>query len=540
VRQNLKLIVNRISVDALRKLITRNRLFAGALSMGAFLRLLSMIAYPGALWFSGDSYLYVGAALRPRPDLSKTTGYSLFLRTLLPFHSFTLVAALQHLMGLGLAVMIYLLARRAGVPQRWATAATLPVLLDGFVIQNEHMIMAEAVFTFLVMLAMVLVLWRYRVRWGLSLIAGLLVGYAVDVRSQGLPLLALFPAFAAYRAVRRGWTDWHGWLAAAMMALGCAAPVLGYAAWFHSWNGQYALTRSDGFYLWGRVSSFAECSVIKPPADELAICPSGVPSRRMPPGAYIWHVPQVHSIRGGPVSVVNDRLLRDFAIRAIEAQPLGYAKSLLKGLALTVEWPRRNYPDSGTISNYYFRLQPKNVPDNHSWIPGGTAYQDAVHFGHASPSTVVRPFAVLISAYEHIVYTYGPLLGIILLTGLGGVVRIQGLRERRARLVWSRRSGSVLPLITGVVLLVFPIAAADFDYRYLFPVLPFACLAAGLAFAPVEQPSLRPRLGDSGGPVPTCQHTSAPASQAAWEGECGRTLLPSTLAGWASRLVICR
>src|SRR5262249_12397761 len=78
------------------------------------------------------------------------------------------------------------------------------------------------------------------------------------------------------------------------LAAGGVAPVVAYATWFHHENGSYSLSRADGFYLWGRVSSFAECSVIKPPADELKICPSGTPSSRTPPGDYIWHAPQVH------------------------------------------------------------------------------------------------------------------------------------------------------------------------------------------------------------------------------------------------------
>ncbi len=472
------------------RLVAANRWFAArlpspfiaALAAGAGLRLLAVLGSPGALWFAGDSYVYLGAALRPRPDLSKTTGYSLFLHALEPLHSLTLVTVVQHLMGLAVAVMIYALARRCGVPSRWATLATLPVLLDGFVIEDEHMVMAEALFTFLIMLAMTLILWRDRALWPVALAAGLLVGYAVDVRSEGLPMLVLFPAFLLVR----GWRHWGGWLAVGVMAAGCAVPVLGYATWFHSRTGDWALTRSDGFYLYGRVSSFAECQAIKPPADEVKVCPSGSPSSRTPPGSYVWHAPQLRHLAGGPVSAANNALLRDFALRAVEAQPLGYLHSVLSGLALSVEWPRRPYPGRGTVSYYYFHLKPQTVPANHSWIPGGTAYSDAVRYGHATPSRVIQPFATLIAGYQRVFYTYGPLLGLILLTGLGGLLRFRRLREWPPRLTWSRRAGSMLPWTIAIVLLVFPIAVTDFDYRYLLPVLPFASLAAALAFAPAR------------------------------------------------------
>ena len=468
-----------------RSLAGEHRLLWVALGAGAFVRLLVVIGYPGALWFAGDSYVYVGAALRLQPDLSKTTGYSLFLRLLEPLHSFIVVTCVQHLFGLAAGVMVYALARRAGVGERWSVAAALPVLLDGYEIEDEHMVMAEALFTVLVLAALLLILWWRRPSWGLAVLAGVLIGYAVTVRSEGLPVLVLFPL----AVVLRDWRRWRQWLAAGLMGAGCLAPVAGYAVWFHEHNGSYGLTRSDGFYLWGRVSSFANCSVIKPPAYDLPICPAGTPSSRTPPGDFVWHAQNVRDLPGGPVTTASDTLLRDFAIRAVLAQPAGYARSVVHGLWLVVRWPREEYPDPGTVSYYKFKLKPQPIPADHSWIAGGTAYSDAVAYGHATPSRVVVPVATLLVLYQHVLYTYGPLLGLMLLLGLGGVLRVRS-RPFAVRwwpsVRWCRRSGSMLPWATAVVLLVFPIATADFDYRYLLPVLPFAGLAVALAFAPIR------------------------------------------------------
>ena len=56
-------------------------------------------------------------------------------------------------MGLAVAVLIYVLLRRNNVSKTWSAIATLPVLLDGYIIEDEHLIMAETLFTFLLMVA---------------------------------------------------------------------------------------------------------------------------------------------------------------------------------------------------------------------------------------------------------------------------------------------------------------------------------------------------------------------------------------------------
>jgi hypothetical protein len=483
----------RLVLTRLRLLAGEHKLFTGALAVGALLRLVASVGYPGALWFGGDSYVYLGAALRPQPNLSKSTGYSLFLRLLLPFHSLTLVTAVQHLMGLAVAVLIYVLLRRNNVSKTWSAVATLPVLLDGYIIEDEHLIMAESLFTFLLMVAVTLLLWRPRSSWWVAAIAGLLVGYGVIVRTEGAVMLAVLPLFLLLRGW--AWKTLRGWLVTITFAVASLVPVAAYANWFHQRTGHYGTSMSAGFYLWGRVSSFADCARIKPTGDEATVCPTTPIADRTPPGNFVWHAPQTHKDMdslGGPVSDKGNQVLTDFAIKAVEAQPLDYLKTVFFNTAMSFGFPRIAYPGAGTTYYYSFHLHYVTAkynllpPANHAWIPGGTAYQDWLSYGHQAPGVVHKVFAIPIAVYQRVVFTYGPLLALIFLVGLGGLigVRRRGWQLKSLRLYWAPRGTTMLPWVTAVGLLLAPIAVADFDYRYLIPAIPFACLAAGLAFAP--------------------------------------------------------
>ena len=102
----------------------------------------------------------------------------------------------------------------------------------------------------------------------------------------------------------------------------------------------------------------------------------------------------------------------------------------------------RGFRTSGTT--YVNKIPPDILPQN-------SVYNDWLNYGHQAPGVVRKVFAAPIA----------------------------GLRLR-----WQPRGTSMLPWWSAVTLLVAPIAVADFDYRYLIPVIPFAAMAAGLAFAP--------------------------------------------------------
>jgi hypothetical protein len=515
------------------RLIAGNWLFAAAFLPALLLRVDAELGYRWQSWFN-DSFSYISAAVTLTPGTVRPSGYPLYLWLLSPAHSFLLVTASQQLMGLLVGVLIYALARhRFHVPAWLAVLFALPVLYDGFEIQLEHLIMADTLFLFLCMAAITVMLWSPggttprtprggspRPSWWACLAAGLLLGLSSLVRSTGLPLLAVFAVYVLIRLVpgrgegwRRAWRRLVVGLVVGGIAF--AAPVAGYEAWYKSAHGEFALTDSTGIFLYSRVMTFADCSRMSLPADLLPLCTAVPPAQRPIAQAYIWTPPTpLNRYPGQIFSPTVNKLAERFAITAIEAQPLDYARVVWDDTVKSFGWARTAFPNGQTYDAYLFGTSPLPVP--HSPYHGYSSAAAYYARGTAGPvDTVVSGrYATIIRAYQRYVWLPGTLYGLILLIGLAGIlIGPAGILIGPAGIVGRRRrhrgvrggvppgdkagdgvrydgalchrmpSPALLPWLCSLALIVAPAATAEFDYRYVTTAVPFACLAAALAFA---------------------------------------------------------
>jgi hypothetical protein len=476
----------------------RHSPFAVVLAAGVALRAAVMLGFPPAIWFGGDSASYLSTALRMYPSTSRVSGYGVMLAILRPLHSFELVTAIQHLMGLAIAVMIYLLARRYGVPGWGAALASLPVLLDGYELQLEHEILPSVPFGFLVMAALTLTLWwrARRPAWA-TVTAGFLLAVAATFWPVGTALLLLF---LLYLIVRRA-----GWRRIAATAAAAAVTLGAYLGWFGLRYHSLAFTYSDGIYLWSRTMSFANCKVIKPPAGELALCPHRPLAGRPSAGSFIW-APYSPLDRLPPpkFSPRNNALAMDFALRAIEAQPGSYAATVARDVGMSFTWNRPVYPSLDILQRYEFGYATRHwVPPTMTVAPGRTVASDQLAYGGVTSTRTVAPFAGWLTAYQQQVYLRGTLLAVIVVIGLAGIARSAAGGGLRRRDGWG--GPGLLPWVTAAALLVVPVMTADFDLRYVLISVPAACLAAVLAFARAPEPPAAagqpwPSLAEKGAP----------------------------------------
>ena len=127
--------------------------FVLVLSAGLVLRVLTEVAYrPALLYIDSAKYLVGSGGTAPE-------GYQVLLRLLDPVGGLALVAAVQHVFGLAMAIAVYALLTRRRVPRWAATLAAAPVLLDAYQLQLEQTVMPDVLFETMITAGLVLLLW---------------------------------------------------------------------------------------------------------------------------------------------------------------------------------------------------------------------------------------------------------------------------------------------------------------------------------------------------------------------------------------------
>ena len=306
-------------------------LAAVLLAAGLVLRVLAELAYRPALFYiDTPRYLFNADGMDP-------VGYKGPLRAILAVANFDTVTAVQHLLGLAMAVVIYVLLRRRGVSRWLAALAMAPVLLDGYQLQIRAVDHARH-----------LVRGPDRGRPGHpALAAGHRLAAAAGGRRAARRLGHRRPGrrgpAAARRALRAGRLrdGWRQRIAkAAAVCAAFALPILAYMAGSYLLGGAFALSHTGVTSLYGRMAAAADCADAQAARGRARPVPVPGPAGR---GARLARVqpglpgPAVlQRPRRGPQT---DAQLSDFNHQVLTQQPLrvlrAYGRDVLKLYAVT-------------------------------------------------------------------------------------------------------------------------------------------------------------------------------------------------------------
>ena len=257
------------------------------LAAGLVLRVLAAGRYRPALFYIDTTrYLYNAEGMDP-------VGYKGPLRAILWLANFDAVAAVQHLLGLAMAVLIYVLLLRRGAPRWLAALAIAPVLLDAYQVQSEQAIMPTTWFEALIVAGLAILLWRPRAGWRRVLAGGLLLGTSATFAQVGEALLV--PGVIYLLAAGGGWRQAIGKAGALCGAF--ALPILAYCTGSYVVAGDFFLSHTGVTSFYGRAAAAVDCGTIRLPAAERACAPPP-PSR--PPGPTGWSTATLP--RSGPTT----------------------------------------------------------------------------------------------------------------------------------------------------------------------------------------------------------------------------------------------
>ena len=473
-----------------RRAVREHWLFAIIAVCGTALRVVVQLAYQQALIFpDSERYLqYAHNFLSGQwsPDWLRTSGYSILLMPAVLAHNLSVVVAIQHLLGLATAVLIYATLIHFGA-RRWVAAlATIPVLFDPLQLDLEQYILTDVCATFLVFLALVVLVWkRDALGKRAALTAGLLVAAATIIRESDL--LVMIPALLYVVAVIRPWRRCAR--LAGMALLGCAIPVLGYLSWFAVWFGTFNFVTYTNQFTYGRIVQFADCTGLSLPSYERSLCPTQPPAQRNLDW-YMW-APQSPQVLLQPTAGLSKgEIIHDFNTRILEHQPLSYLEAVGGDIVYSFSPVRGDGPER----------YPKGYHDFHTYFPSGKGELATLRQYTGSTGRVQPALAGFLTGYGHDFYVPGPLLAAGLVLGLAGTAGLG--RARRSKL----RGPCLLFSLGTIAMVVPPFIIATFDWRYELPQFYLIPIAAVLGVrAMTARDSDTSPAAPSTGPAPSEQ-----------------------------------
>jgi len=458
-----------MSGAGLASMVRRNWLLAVLLAAGLVLRILTQLAYhPALLFIDSIKYLFGAYAGNDPP------GYQLALKLFLQVGTLPMVVAVQHLLGLAMAVALYLILRRRSVPRWLAALATAPILLDAYQLQIEQSIMPDTAFEALIVAGLACLLWRPRPRLWMVLAAGLALGASATVRQVGE--IFILPALVYVLIAVPGW---RGKLIKAV-ALGAAfaLPILvisfrNYVAIKH-----FSLAPYAAGTIYGRAAAAAGCATLTLPPYERALCPSPAQQARGPDWLDHGAASPIKYV-APPAGMHHVPMAADFSRRVFEQQPLRMASAITKDAVKLFAAARVTFPGDTSVTRWQFQrvfpLYPPYITDAHGHLrfaqlnPAGRVMVIAKGRRFRDQPTVNTGLAGFLRAYQlGGGYTPGPLFLLTALAGLAGTIGV--LRRRASPAQRATATACLLTFLSAVAVLL----ASDlfeFSWRYQLPAL---------------------------------------------------------------------
>src|SRR5262245_16805845 len=448
-------------------LLRRHWLIAVLLAAGLALRILAQLAYhPALIYVDTLKYLY-GAYPGSEP-----LGYTAMLRLLLLAGGLGVVTIIQHLLGLAVAVVLYVVLQRRGAPRWLAALAVAPVLLDAYQLQMEQMIMPEALFEAVVVAGLALLLWRPAVTIPVAIAAGVVLGSAAVVKQLGLMLFV--PAVVFLLVSVRGWR--RSLVTSGVLLAAFLVPVLGYCTFSYARTGHFWLAHRQP--VTGRLAAAADCKTLKLPPAVRPLCPT--PAEQARGQDFLEHSGQSPLFRTPVKPGTRGLLISKLNSAIAHQQPLRVAA------AIVADWGRlfvlvRGANSSATpVSRWQFQTSYPTFPQ---WVkvnragdivvgiqykPGRPFHFSVLRPAYGGKAQVDRPIATFLRSYQlDGGYTPGPLFAFCALAGIAGSVAAL-TRRWRGPDGGATTMAILLFTVTGATLLLLP-DVYEFTWRYQLP-----------------------------------------------------------------------